>query len=485
MIQYAAPESSQVRVRRPDERAPTLFRKEWWERIQIAWPRRLDLRYLLIFNKMQRPTTKNKWYKARSYAHFDRPRSRSEATKYVTNPHRVAKHRFWPFIAKLRTIHRRKAFSSSPASRKWDKKTRVVCYAAHMDSHIHAYYANLLSSELEKTYQKDQSLNQSVLAYRKLGKSNLDHAASAFDNLEQSAQLNSDIAVLSIDIKSFFDTLNHERLKKCWCELFQVARLPDDHFAVFRSVTRDRAVAFSDVREALKDKHRSRCGKTGAKICEPVDFRRKIRPAVKLRSDLVRTLMYGPGPAIQHLHRGIPQGSAISAVLANLYLLAFDRWAVSEVQKYNGIYRRYSDDILFLVPRNKISSVETDIRGQLHSIGLKLSEPKARRLWFARGQRNQWTLRDLDRSGQDTILTYLGVSFDGRKRYISQKTMARANIKAIRRARKRAKTGPRRHGFIRYLRRAGNKLQDRSIDRQKNLYVARVSRPRRARTIQS
>lgn len=49
--------------------------------------------------------------------------------------------------------------------------------------------------------------------------------------------------------------------------------------------------------------------------------------------------------------KGIPQGLPISATLANLYLLEFDRKVVEEVvQKRNGYYRRYSDDILIVVP---------------------------------------------------------------------------------------------------------------------------------------
>lgn len=50
--------------------------------------------------------------------------------------------------------------------------------------------------------------------------------------------------------------------------------------------------------------------------------------------------------------KGIPQGSPISDILANVYLYDFDVWLSEEIKKYPGaFYRRYSDDIILIVPR--------------------------------------------------------------------------------------------------------------------------------------
>ncbi|MBD5807125.1 hypothetical protein [Limosilactobacillus walteri] len=48
---------------------------------------------------------------------------------------------------------------------------------------------------------------------------------------------------------------------------------------------------------------------------------------------------------------GIPQGTAVSAVLANIYMIQFDYLLADTISKYNGIYRRYSDDFIIVIPQ--------------------------------------------------------------------------------------------------------------------------------------
>jgi len=43
---------------------------------------------------------------------------------------------------------------------------------------------------------------------------------------------------------------------------------------------------------------------------------------------------------------GIPQGSALSALLSNIYLVDFDEYMFKLGQTIGFIYRRYCDDIL-------------------------------------------------------------------------------------------------------------------------------------------
>ena len=42
--------------------------------------------------------------------------------------------------------------------------------------------------------------------------------------------------ILLFDIQKFYDTLDPGILKKMWCSLFRGYNLPEDHFAVYRSV---------------------------------------------------------------------------------------------------------------------------------------------------------------------------------------------------------------------------------------------------------
>ncbi|MFK5281447.1 hypothetical protein ACI3PL_17985, partial [Lacticaseibacillus paracasei] len=60
---------------------------------------------------------------------------------------------------------------------------------------------------------------------------------------------------------------------------------------------------------------------------------------------------------------GIPQGTSMSAVLANVYMIPFDHAMKTLAQSYGGIYRRYSDDFVLLIPKAvSRSSIRTVIR---------------------------------------------------------------------------------------------------------------------------
>ncbi len=122
------------------------------------------------------------WFKRRRYLHFDLPISENAATAIACNSEVVARHAFYPFIR----------FTVKSHKVKWDKvhkrlvvtpKDRPVSYASHVDSHIYAYYASLLSERYEE-YLREVEYQPSVLAFRKLGKSNIEFAKEAFDAIK-------------------------------------------------------------------------------------------------------------------------------------------------------------------------------------------------------------------------------------------------------------------------------------------------------------
>lgn len=49
-------------------------------------------------------------------------------------------------------------------------------------------------------------------------------------------------------------------------------------------------------------------------------------------------------------HLGILQGTAVSAILANIYMIAFDEFVANLIENYHGLYRRYSDDFIIVIP---------------------------------------------------------------------------------------------------------------------------------------
>lgn len=46
----------------------------------------------------------------------------------------------------------------------------------------------------------------------------------------------------------------------------------------------------------------------------------------------------------------IPQGSSISAVYANVYMVDFDKKINDFITSHHGMYRRYCDDIVMIIP---------------------------------------------------------------------------------------------------------------------------------------
>ena len=101
--------------------------------------------------------------------------------------------------------------------------------------------------------------------------------------------------------------------------------------------------------------------------------------------------------------RGTPQGSAVSPVLANLYLhYAFDMWLARE---YPGVaFERYCDDaVIHCTSREQAVMVRDALAGRLAEVGLELHPDKTRVVYC----------KDADRRGDHevTSFTFLGYTF--------------------------------------------------------------------------
>src|SRR3989338_480115 len=100
----------------------------------------------------------------RRYLHFDsRLKLSKKIIAYVTKPHNIVRHSFYPF---LRFIKKTKKYKRE------DKltvtfKERDICFASHIDSFIYSWYCVILESKYENIIRKGE-LNCSILAYRKI-----------------------------------------------------------------------------------------------------------------------------------------------------------------------------------------------------------------------------------------------------------------------------------------------------------------------------
>lgn len=326
-----------------------------------------------------------KWFRQRRYLHFDEPLSFPQAVALVKNPVAVATHAFWPLLRF--TVQTSKIKHDKAANElKQHVKDRLISYAAHSDSQIFAYYCELLS-QLYEAEIKARGLTDAVLAFRPLGKSNIDFAKDAFDEI-----LSRDECVaVALDVTKFFDTIDHAQLKAHWKTLLGVSELPLDHFAVFRALTRyataERDEVFAALGISLNNPRADR-----RRLCEPAEFRSLVRA-----SKLVRR---NPNAF------GIPQGTAISAMLSNLYMLDFDIAALSFADASGGRYMRYCDDMLFIMPKGMTAAIESFADAQISRMKLEINPNKTDRCNFT-------TSNGLLTS--DNPLQYLGFLFDGQR----------------------------------------------------------------------
>jgi len=335
---------------------------------------------------------KPRWFRPRGYLHFDRPVPFSFAERHVQDPQAVRQHSFWPFITFKKTTPRYRR-----SERKVKPKDRPFGYAAHLDAHVYSWYAELLSRRLEEVLSREEC-GASVLAYRALGKSNVHFAAEAFEDIRETAPC----TVIAFDISGFFDNLDHQLLKSAWCSLLDLDQLPPDHYNVFKSITRyasvDQPKLFREFGISPMGR-RSKC----ERICSAAEFRTRVRA-----KRLIRMNPEG---------RGIPQGSPISAVLSNVYLLEFDRRMCALQAEVGGSYRRYSDDILWIVPPEVVATVTEKMEQETALVSLAINEEKTETCDFTSDEDGELLV--------DRPVQYLGLTFDGTRSAIRSSTLAR------------------------------------------------------------
>jgi RNA-directed DNA polymerase len=339
------------------------------------------------------------WYIPRPYAHFDRPLPFDVAKAYVTDPVRVQQHSFHPFID-FEIVQRR--YKVRGQSAEIGSKRRPIGIPSHVDGYVFAYYAKMLGERYEE-YLVGNSLGECVLAYRRGLGSNIDFANAAFDEIGRRNRC----MAMAFDLEKFFETIDHEILKRNWARLLGVERLSPDRFALFSAITRHASVNLEACRERLQIPKNANLPRP---ICTPSVFRNVIRRNKNGRPNLIHT---------NKNTYGIPQGSQISALLSNIYMLDFDLEMKILNDRIGAYYRRYSDDILWICEPEAANDVAASLRQALAKLGgtTTLNEKKT--------ESSTFRVDAFGRLECDRPIQYLGFVFDGTKIRIRSQTLSR------------------------------------------------------------
>lgn len=142
----------------------------------------------------------------------------------------------------------------------------------------------------------------------------------------------------------------------------------------------------------------------------------RIVKAVEAHTDAVWVKLYVdrwlraplqlPDGTLQKRDRGTPQGSAVSPVLANLFMhYAFDTWLA---RNYPGIqFERYADDaVVHCASERQAREVLAALANRMDEVGLRLHPDKTRIVYCKDGKRRG--------SYEHTSFTFLGFTFRAR-----------------------------------------------------------------------
>ena len=322
------------------------------------------------------------------YAHFDLRVSLSMPSirKYVMDRTKIVTHSFYPFI------HFEK--KNSRYGKKGPKKPRELYYCSHLDRCVYQRYAFLLNYQYN-IWACENNIDDVAIAYRdSLGKNNIDFAKDAFDAIRSFPQC----FILVGDFTNFFDNLEHQYLKKMMCEVLGVERLPQDYFSVFKNITRFSSWDWKDIVKAAGENIAERGVRKKINSKETVLTKEQFQ---KNKKDIKKNIS----------GVGVPQGSPISAVLSNIYMIKFDKDIKRYVTSKGGIYMRYSDDFIIVLPYERDAEI-ADFTSYIFSY----VESMKGLIDLQKEKTSCYTYKDevIYEGDQPSSINYLGFLFDGK-----------------------------------------------------------------------
>lgn len=407
---------------------------------------------LIFFFKIMQ----TEWLKFKKYPHIGKPLTSTKDSvwveNYVTNPEKIINHKFTPLLHRVITQRKYRPDESAAKNASGKRiriakepKKRHIYYPSHLDSIIYSYYNNVLTKAYEE-YLHDKEYSSVAVAYRKIPKSdvadrnkcNIEFAADAFQFIMNNRHRK--LSVIIADITSFFDNLDHRILHKQWKMVMGVEDLPLDHYRIYKNLVDYKYVNEDDLfnrfkhkliverykpndtsRKELKRKHVSKSfnmrHENVVAYCYANEFFREASDLIRVDKPFNSVIRREQGKSDK---KGIPQGTPISATLANIYMLDFDARIYDEVSNpsKNAYYQRYSDDIIIVCDQEDEEFFYNLLRTEIEQKAyLEIQASKTNIYRYELGKNDNLIggiVKD-DVIHTNKQLEYLGFAFDGNK----------------------------------------------------------------------
>lgn len=256
------------------------------------------------------------------------------------------------------------------------------------------------------------------VAYRNCfkGKNNIHFAKLAFDKIKESENA----FILIGDFTDFFDNLDHKYLKQQLCKILNCNKLPKDFYAVYKNITKFSSVDWNDI-----------VNQSGKKITT-----RGIKSILNSKELILNKSQFKQLKNKIHKHdlsKGVPQGAPISAVLSNIYMIEIDKDINEFVKNKNGLYMRYSDDFIIIIPCQTNSEITSFI-----DFITEYFDNKSNLITLQQDKTKLYVYQNnhIYNHSQDkvTSIKYLGFIFDGKNIKINPKSITKYYYRMQRKA---------------------------------------------------
>lgn len=357
----------------------------------------------------------------------------------------IAKHPFLPFI-KILTKTPRLRYQENENLYGLETKIRPIAFASHFDTYIYSFYAFALT-EKHQDYIKTKGFDECVLAYRSDldGRCNIQFAKEVFDVVKSKIAAEQTCSAIALDITGYFDNIDHSLLKEKWCEILGLRKLPIDQYKVFRTLTKysylnnDSILKHFNIDLKKVDNWNSLLDLIPDSIAGN-SFHQKF-DLLRRRKLVVTNLPKIAADGSQSF-RGIPQGSPMSAVLSNIYLIDFDEKLFNLSKELNFTYRRYCDDLLIICEPEKAAMINKIVLSEIAFYKLVIQPKKTELIEFRKTFSGK--IRGFNQKKINTLnpiitykneqsffknLQYLGFEFNGSNIYIRPGSLSRYFIK--------------------------------------------------------